>query len=79
MAGLRVMKTNGVSFAQAYLQSQPKVALRLDSSLLNHLGTEIECRKEASHEVFDDLPVLRGYDSPLTVNGYLGSSLPRFA
>ena len=41
------MKTNGVSFAQAYLQSQPKVALRLDSSLLNHLGTEIGVSKRS--------------------------------
>jgi len=57
MAGLRVMKVNGVSIAQAYLQSQPKTALRLDSRLLNRLRTEIDSRKEASHEVFDNLPI----------------------
>ena len=51
------MKVNGVSIAQAYLQSQPKTALRLDSRLLNRLRTEIDSRKEASHEVFDNLPI----------------------
>ncbi|OIQ61041.1 ISLre2 family transposase [Neomoorella thermoacetica] len=65
MAGLRAAKANGVNIQEMYLAQQPQVvkALELDTDKLQ------QARKKMSHnvaEMFHNMPILNGPQSPLT-------------
>lgn len=66
MARLRVMRANGHSIARAYLQSRPKHGLRVDPRWLQRLRSTVQTHELSSHEVFNNLPALRGRSTMMT-------------